>query len=438
MPSQYYEKLGTQLTEEVPKPSDFFERSLGTLRLSPSWLGGSDKKWLTEHVAKVPTVGLGRAAIIGEIRSVDRVLKGGSPEARDDLLDDAFNIMGELSDEQREIFNGFIKSKHPSEWLEASIVGHDVEHGEEPVDYIQALTSKNEDGTYKLDRATRMNFLEWHNAELAHLNAEFQERKPGYLQMFKERYKKLVDKGVIPHSALQHLERLDITEFSIDDGLTTQLDGNQGHHIATYEHIGHVVLSPDAADVDETPGTFIHELMHAMQGTTVSVANKHSAPQWRRDGTSGLARVFGWKTGEDGGLMLNEAVTEELALLAVWDEELALDPNHLQWGEYTDERYLLAILCNSGLVPIEFSDFVAAYMEDNTQKAQNRLFTKLREAFPFVTEDDKDIVEMLKIINRYEAVAALKGQNGDKEPDDIRKFCSELLEKNHQYTLRRI
>lgn len=134
--------------------------------------------------------------------------------------------------------------------------------------------------------------------------------------------------------------------------------------------------------------TAYHELSHVMVGVRVPKDNSNG----RFSGgivTHGMYRLFD-KTHTNAGKVINEAVTEHIAL--TMGEIINPNPNVIDpkakrglSGSYYAERELLDVLCNCGIRPVDIRLFTRAYFEDSTQlrhPAIRKLKRELKKAFP--------------------------------------------------------
>lgn len=356
------------------------------------------------HIA--PLVGLGRTSVL---LSAQRVLGEGTPEDSELLrqsLDEALETIKEFDSDQKNRFNIFIDEfLEESSFIRTILVPDAPNDSRIAIDYASVLVEHDtQTGDYVLSGEQQLNVLQWYNYELVKLNREFNETKrEPLLDQFKKRFQDLIHDGLIPRDAASYLERLDHLLITVDDGLLTDFRGLLGTHINTPDNKGHINLSPHEASAMELDRpssyeTLFHELTHAMHGQSSPKESSH-ADQWRHNDTAGLMRTFGYEKDEDGGLILNEAVTETLAQLLTYtgmDETTAMKVR----GAYRTERKLLLALTSDGLEPVPLKDFVAAFIEQDDTTAQDHLYEALRSAFPWT-----DIITDVRTINREEMLS---------------------------------
>lgn len=73
-------------------------------------------------------------------------------------------------------------------------------------------------------------------------------------------------------------------------------------------------------------------------------------------------------------------------------------------------------------------------MEDGTTEQQEKLYSKLRAAFPIHDEEGKDIVEIIQSLNRHKLNDGVEFDEYYGEWD-MQLFCDGLIDKNYEYVL---
>lgn len=418
MPSQFYHKENVPeaansaplIHDKLSEATDFTRSKLGKVRGLLD-----DDVDVQGHVANIDTIGLGRSAVMERMVDAAKAIVGGEvrpPGGIEALIDAGFDRLTELNDWQRVRFNEYMAKNEMPAWLQDALFSYQGDRHNDH-DYITALTEKNADG-YALSYETRANFFEWHNALLAKKTEILRAQIEQLLPRFKTTVKRLVDDGVLPESARRQLSTLNSIEYSLDDGFTTTLvpystSAIAGSAIKTNEHVGHMVLGPEIADLTsrDSRDTLYHEWVHMMEGINVNTTVSEDVDVvWRPNHSSGLIRLMSWDDDEDGGLMLEEASTETIAQVIRHDlGGIDASIDRVAGESYRQERRLLAFLRSRGLKDIDLATVADAKFSNDAASAISRLREKIIEAFPFVDPETGDgILDMIKKMNRHNIV----------------------------------
>ncbi len=395
------------------------------------------------HVSKYRT-GIGRDAVLLALQEVDDAVVNDRQELDNrqsrERVDAITRNLAGLKGAERDATNSFIGSQLSNEWLYSQLGIPKDEQGSTVTDYLQYLTATDSHSNeFIVNQDTRMNFLEWYNAQLANLTTKITEQKPEIIQQFTHRFERLIERGIVPESAARNLARLDNLEIVIDDGPLTAWRGTMGTYLSNKDaEVVH--LAPFALNsyLDPHNLTITHEIFHAMSGMRDMPNDADKPVSWHdRDKMYGFEKQFGWQVGTTGQ-RLNEAMTEYLALTST-DESETFDRLDIQDGEYRGGRQLLAVLASFGLEKIPIADFTAVHFakSEDIDDAIERLNDKLVAAFPGATsKDGTTIITLLKELTHQSLLDSYEEQADHYTFGAIGAFCDELITANYRYANR--
>ncbi|MEK7187893.1 MAG: hypothetical protein AAB691_03570 [Patescibacteria group bacterium] len=197
---------------------------------------------------------------------------------------------------------------------------------------------------------------------------------------FKAAIKKQVEKGFLPESVLNSLQRIDSVAIKLSDRFKSLLGNFMGEHGDS----GEIRISNEQLTIELIPQlkeVIFHELIHELSGRSITIRTKTEEDgfKWhqfshRKSGVALRDPQFGYTP----YTWLNEAITEWLALKFSGYEGDASEYAYKGSSAYTAERKELDRLMVSGL---ESDAVVAAYFEnfssDQPKNSQGKAYAAL-------------------------------------------------------------
>lgn len=225
---------------------------------------------------------------------------------------------------------------------------------------------------------------------------------------------------VIPDSVYEKYKHMRSTGgLQVEESLLPLIDVRtaadvQVHGLTFRMHDKSSLVLLSAERQDDSYHVFLHEVMHALSGARTNPLPKGSF-MYSED--VGLGRIFGNGAGGDA---LEEAVIEHVTdSLQYGNPEvvypLAAERMHVL-GFYEIERFLLHVLCDAGVKPVDPRLFIAATLEEGDGKPGSKLHQlshELEQAFPG-----------MRIVQR---IRALKIPDNEDKTDVILKFAEAIV-----------
>lgn len=323
-------------------------------------------------------VGLGQLAVDSDISTAEYYIGQGASAGdfgkrlQVSRIDIGIADVGDLSRYGKYHFNKNVRKKNPPEHL-IRMIGAKGLVGKNYAKMI--TTSDNKDAV--------LNFMQWHNFELAKDQKTLDEMSHIHKELYREKMNKAIEKGWVPEWVGDRIdERLLDTIIIQDDGFNTLFDKSPaaGKAYRAYDK-EYIKIAPSPLSKGQTEKVMTHEFNHVMDGFTKGEG---------RQGVYGMYRLFG-SPHTYAGFTLNEAVVEHLAdALHKGNSIDVIDvaARQRQNAVYTTERKLLNVLATKGEMKIDIRDFIAAhfdqgeYIDENGDTPTEKLKRKLKEAFP--------------------------------------------------------
>lgn len=319
----------------------------------------------------------------------------------EDELEEVRQVLSNLSEDNMTTALEVLK-KHPvSRWLAEQLpalrpdidLPDDNDTEESPaIALFTSISKRQEDGTYVIPDATLLNFLQWHNHAFAQESTAFNERLPEYKKDFRDRFTALVEGGNLPKHALARLDLIDDVDIRLDDGFKTSFQPERSIAGSYNDLFKRIIVS--GISLPRQHDVINHELIHR-------IAKGTRRQDGIRLGEAGMYALFG---NDEGGRILDEAVTTELAHLITYGRNPSLEEN-----VYQQERRILHTLINNARgKDLTLFDFFYEYFDDPSNPPESydghqanrpNLRQLLSAAFP-----DTDIVK--SIVNIKKAPSA--------------------------------
>jgi hypothetical protein len=264
------------------------------------------------------------------------------------------------------------------------------------VDWVSTLTRKDAQDNFLVDDRTFLNFLEWHNYELAEGQKELDALAEVLKQQFADKVGQAVKDNHLPEAALHNLVKLNEIKLILDDGteLKTFQDHQQGGkvHTASYKDAREAVIMTMPLGFKPDNRTVSHEFAHVIDGEN----------RWKKFYPN-LSIMLGEP--------INEAVTEHIAQSLDNGKFDIISPAQRGDTEHTSAylayRELLSTLINDGAEPVDINDFYNVYFandhgqngqpdpaaEDQFNRYWNKLVNSLERAWP-----EMDVVDRIRAL----------------------------------------
>lgn len=323
-------------------------------------------------------VGLGQSAVDADLSTTEHYLDQGTSasdfgkQLQASRVNVAIANVDDLGIYRKYQFNKNVHKKSPPEHL-IKMIGA---KGIVGTNYAKMITSSD-------NKDAVLNFMQWHNFELAKDQKTLDEKSHIHKEMYRQKMNKAIEDGWVPEWVGDRIdERLLDTIIVQDDGFDTVFakSPSLGSAYRTYDK-QYIKIAPPSLGERQTEKVMTHEFNHVMDGY---------AKEEGRQGSYGMYRLFD-SLHPYAGFVLNEAVVEHLAdALHTGNSIDVIDVASRQRRNafYTTERKLLNVLATKGDKKIDIRDFIAAHFDEGEHIDENgdtpteKLKRKLKEAFP--------------------------------------------------------
>jgi len=268
-------------------------------------------------------------------------------------------------------------------------------------DWAEVLTAKKEGIEYLVGDELFLNFLEWHNYQLARQQKEIDSQVELLKMELMTEINEMIECGYLPESAGAHCDKLNKVQVYIDDGTLMKAKNERSISIVGTSYIntrtGEHEIGLLCNKMEDCRYVIRHELIHTING---------SIPQEYREGVFREvigARFLSVESALNASMPkpINEALTEHLNSCLDHGDFNLIDPDlrEKKYGEayestYRTYRKLLSILIASGQKQLNLRDFYDLYFlnSQNPQAEQQiqNVYNQLQQAWP-----DSDIINKI-------------------------------------------